>query len=212
MVLLVMGLLLGGILGPLSIRQEVNKRQDTEIMLQTIHDTLMGFAITHGYLPCPDANGDGQEERTNHRCHPIKDHHEIAIGQLPYVTLGVGYLDPWNNRFTYTVDPDFADSSQTPLPTFTSINPGRITVTHGIDHTPALVISHGNNGLGAVNAANKPQWTPESPSERENSDHNALFIRDEYRDTPENTFDDMMTWISPPLLALRMLQAGKPLP
>lgn len=212
MVLLVMGLLLGGILGPLSTRQEINKRQDAEIMLQTIHDTLMGFAITHGYFPCPDTNGDGREERSQNRCPILRKHQQTPTGQLPYITLGIGYLDPWNNRFTYAVDPDFADSSQTPLPTFTSQNQGRITVTNGIDHTPALVLSHGGNGLGGRGAANLPQLAPSSPSERENSDHNTLFIRDDYRDTPENTFDDMMTWISPPLLALRMLQAGKPLP
>ncbi|MBF8272075.1 MAG: hypothetical protein HW380_1180 [Magnetococcales bacterium] len=212
MVVLVLGLLLGGFLGPLSVLQEVNKRQEAGHLLQNIHDSMIGFVITHGYLPCPDFDNDGREDRTPYGCSGRDDQGGAIVGQLPYVTLGLGRLDPWNNRFTYAVDPAFADDKRTPLPNFTSARQGNITVTHGIDHTPAVVVSHGDNGLGAVNSANLPQKPAESTSERENSDNNATFVLDDYRDTPEDSFDDIMVWISPNMLALRMLQAGKPLP
>ncbi len=211
MVLLIMGLLLGGFLGPLSVRQEANKRQEADALLHTIHDSLVGFAITRGYLPCPDLDGDGREDRNGNQCVGWQDNQAVRVGQLPYVTLGAGRLDPWNNRLTYAVDTAFTDSGSTPLPRFTSSAFGRIVVKNGIDHTPALVLSHGANGLGAVNAINQRQQSATSVSERENADGNATFILDDYRDLIDNPFDDRMTWIAPNVLALRLLQAGKPL-
>ncbi len=205
MVLLILGLLMGGFLGPLSVRQEVNKRQEAEVLLQDIHDTLMGFAMTHGHLPCPDADGDGREDWKGTGC-------GVSVGELPHVTLGIGRLDPWNNRLTYAVDPLFADRGRSPLPSFASGDQGNLMVIHGIDHTPAVVVSHGSNGLGAVNMANLPQGAAESASERENSNHDPRFVLDDYREVPDNGFDDLMIWISPHLLAMRMMQAGKPLP
>lgn len=211
MVLLILGLLLGGFLGPLSVRQEANKRQEADVLLHTIHDSLVGFAITRGYLPCPDIDGDGREDRNGSQCSGLQEKETVRVGQLPYVTLGVGRLDPWNNRFTYAVDTAFTDSSRSPLPKFTSSEQGRVVVSHGIDHTPALVLSHGANGLGALNAINQRQRPATSTSERKNADGNGTFILDDYRDNPDDPFDDMMTWVAPNVLALRMLQAGKPL-
>ncbi|MBF0107928.1 MAG: prepilin-type N-terminal cleavage/methylation domain-containing protein [Magnetococcales bacterium] len=212
MVLLILGLLLGGMLGPLSQRQEVNRRQEGEALLREVHDTLMGFVMTHGYFPCPDGDGDGREDRKDMGCDgSMVIAGDVFLGQLPHVTLGVGRMDPWNNRLRYAVDAAFVDGGTSPLPPFSGKDRGRIAVTNGIDQTPVVVVSHGGNGLGAVNAVNLLQGPATSLSERENSDRDARFVLDEYREDPEHAFDDLLTWISPNLLALRMTQVGKPL-
>lgn len=211
MVLLVMGLLLGGFLTPLSVLHEADQRQEADGTLRDIHDTLLGFVITHGHFPCPDTDGDGREDRNQGQCVGLKEKGEAVVAQLPHITLGLGRLDPWGNRFTYAVDPLFADSRRTPLPMFTSADPGNIVVTNGTDHTPTLVLSHGGNGFGAINAANLPQVAPKGLSEIENSDHDSKFVLDDYSEGLDNPFDDRMIWISPHLLANHMLQSGKPL-
>jgi len=65
-VLVVLGLLLGGLLGPLSVRIEQADRQKTQELLEEIKEALYGYTVVHGHLPCPDSDGsnDGREDRT----------------------------------------------------------------------------------------------------------------------------------------------------
>ena len=58
-VLVVLGLILGGILMPLSTQMEKQDRDETQRILEDIRDALIGFAMTNGRLPCPDTDGDG---------------------------------------------------------------------------------------------------------------------------------------------------------
>lgn len=52
--LLIVGLLLAGILGPISTRIEQKNRQGTQDQLNDAKEALLGFALTEGRLPCPD--------------------------------------------------------------------------------------------------------------------------------------------------------------
>jgi type II secretory pathway pseudopilin PulG len=52
-VVLVVTLLIGGLLVPLSTQVEQRNISDTQQRLAQIHDALIGFAIAHGRFPCP---------------------------------------------------------------------------------------------------------------------------------------------------------------
>jgi len=129
-VLLILGLLIAGILGPLSIRVEQKQRQETQDQLDDIKNTLIGFAITEGRLPCPDCRiatagscndpsvtlNDGREDRIgaagSQTCAAdVGSNNYYSIGNLPWVDLGVSEFDAWREHFTYAVTSDFADES-----------------------------------------------------------------------------------------------------
>ncbi len=87
---------------------------------------------------------------------------------------------------------------------------------------PAAVISHGRNGLGATSVQGVALPAPPMNSdEEENADADAQFIARTYSrtaagcadDVDESTslcaFDDMVTWISTPILNYRMVTAGR---
>ncbi|WP_229415627.1 type II secretion system protein [Pseudoduganella armeniaca] len=52
-VLVVVGLLIGGLITPLSTQLEQRRVADTRRALEEARDALTGFAIRNGYLPCP---------------------------------------------------------------------------------------------------------------------------------------------------------------
>lgn len=61
-VLVIVGLLLGGLLMPLSAQMEQKRVSETQQTLSQIQEALLGFAISQGRLPCPaSATSAGQE-------------------------------------------------------------------------------------------------------------------------------------------------------
>jgi len=120
-VLFIVALLLGGLLSPLSTRLEQQSRARTTDLLNDIEESLIGYAVINGRLPCPDCPNtsvtgcgsatanDGQEDLTgtspNQRC-------ASAIGNLPWVDLQVSENDDWGRHFTYRVSLEFARESQ----------------------------------------------------------------------------------------------------
>ena len=73
-----------------------------QAMLEDIREALIGFAVTNARLPCPDTNGDGQEDRglgpvaPNRVC-------DVPLGNLPWSDLGVPQFDSWGRLFIYRV-------------------------------------------------------------------------------------------------------------
>jgi prepilin-type N-terminal cleavage/methylation domain-containing protein len=55
-VLVIVGLLVGGMMMPLSAQTEFRQRQDTERYLADAREALLGFAIANERLPCPASN------------------------------------------------------------------------------------------------------------------------------------------------------------
>ena len=52
-VILVMGLLLGGLLMPLSVQRENARLKEGRDQLLSIQNSIEGFALVNGFLPCP---------------------------------------------------------------------------------------------------------------------------------------------------------------
>ena len=213
MVLVILSLLLGGLMAPMSIQLDNNHRWETKRNLENIHEALLGFALVHGYLPCPDTNNDGREERDARGCLGLGSNvatgGKVWQGTLPWINLGVGQQDAWNNRFTYAVAATFTDTIKTSLPAFDFVTQASIQVINGVDATPAVVISHGANMQGGVSIFGVVQPKPASPTEQQNSDADGRFEYAPYHNDASLGFDDQMVWISPYILKNRLLLAGR---
>lgn len=113
-VLLVVTLLLGSLLVPLSKQVEQRNIQDTDRLGREALEALMGFAMANGRFPCPAVAGaTGVEAFDAAGGTPVNGKCRTNFGFLPGVTLGLsrldaqGYaLDGWGsttNRLRYGV-------------------------------------------------------------------------------------------------------------
>ncbi len=210
-VLLILGLLLGGMLMPLSSQVAQRRVSDTQATLGKIHAALIGFAAANGRLPCPAISATNGTEQAP----PCANRR----GFIPWVTLGVPETDAWGHIFSYSVTPAFAASS----PPFTLASNGDITIkTRGsrgklvpeATTIPIVILSFGPNGYGATNRQGIAQ--PIVPSTNRDEAINAssakIFV-DRVATTnnaaPGGGFDDLINWISPNVLFSRMIAAGR---
>lgn len=141
-VLLIVTLLLGGLLMPLSAQVEQRKTIETQKLLEDAKEALIGFALANGRLPCPAApnSADGLESfapagnSNNGICSNFFD------GLLPAATLGITpvdnnglALDAWGlqqNRIRYAISNLSADAGASYV--FTKVD-GMKSATDGID-------------------------------------------------------------------------------
>jgi prepilin-type N-terminal cleavage/methylation domain-containing protein len=198
-VLIIVGLMMSAFLMPLAAQLDSKSYRETRAKLEDIKEAIIGFALSHTaldgkpYLPCPDTDGDGAENRSafGGGCSGYE-------GNLPSQELGMLMTDSWNNNYIYRVSPSFANKSAG----FTLGSTGNITVLNAsggsnvVTSIPVLILSKGKNGgVAAVNA-----------DEVENANGtNSIFVSHEF--TP--TFDDEVSWISANILFNRMVTAGK---
>jgi prepilin-type N-terminal cleavage/methylation domain-containing protein len=114
-VLVILGLVLGGLVVPLAAQVQSRKVNETAAMISEIKESLYGFAIANGRLPCPATIAtNGMENRRNDDAGigPIDAQTEGCragnySGLLPWATLGVSEIDAWGNRFRYRVTNEF---------------------------------------------------------------------------------------------------------
>lgn len=230
----IIALLLGSILVPLTTQVENRQVSETQKMLEDIKEALIGHAVAKGYLPCPDrtSGGAGAPGSNDVANDGIEDYNTgtgacfstTSTGNVPWQTLGLGVMDPWGNHFRYRVDTDFAH--HTTLFSFTTsadlcvgststscTTPftGRLTVASP-DGAVAVIISHGKNGYGAMNAlTNTARPAPTSVDELDNSAGGSSYTSRTI--TPVGStageFDDIVIWLGKYTLFNRMVTAGK---
>lgn len=210
-VLAIVALLLAGLLPTISSQIEQQRRNETRKQLAEIQQALIGYAVINGRLPCPAdgtiptipgvANGAGQEKAS---CAAGANG-----GVLPWVTLGVNETDAWGRRFTYRVTPVFATVGapfqlSSPPNLNVGLTPGATDVAANV---PAIIVSHGTNGLGAYTPSGQPITPIPAPAtdEGDNVNNDNNFVSHDF--TP--SFDDLVVWISPNILFNRMVAAGK---
>ena len=222
-VLAIIALVAGSSLALLLAQQDQRRIEDTQDMLNAAREALIGYALSHtaadgrAYLPCPDkmtaagagiAN-DGIEDRAASIC-------VAAEGNLPWATLGlVPQTDAWSNRVRYRTSDNFSRSDMGFQLTFT----GDINVLDAVagntlaSNLPALILSHGKNGYGAINASGRANPAPpaQNTDEAANADGTVNFVSHAFAPAGAagGEFDDQLTWISRYTLFNRMIQAGK---
>jgi type II secretory pathway pseudopilin PulG len=125
-VLVIISILIGGLLLPLSSQIEMRNSNDTKAAMAEIREALLGYVAVNGY----------------------------PAGVLPWATLGVAEKDAWGRRYSYRVTPEFSNAP--PLPLFKLSSTGDIKVSSSAGGiavataVPAVVISHGKNGNAAL--------------------------------------------------------------
>lgn len=213
-VLFILTLLMAGAMTPLS-RQIVERQSaDTRRGLMDVKTTLLGYALSHRtpagrpYLPCPDRHegpqaNDGEEDRlADGGC-------AVPGGNLPWITLGLAETDAWGNRLTYAVAPAYAHAQAGIVAHPAPAADLKLCLDGRCDRhllAAAVWLSHGPNGLGALNAAGRPNRPAAGRDEQENADGDAVFVSrpPAAADRPGGEFDDLVHWLAPDYLIGRL--------
>jgi prepilin-type N-terminal cleavage/methylation domain-containing protein len=209
-VLVIVGLLLGGMLMPLSAQMEQRRIGETQKTLDEINQALIGFAIANKRLPRPATSATDGAERA--ACATQAE----CTGFIPWSTLGVSKLDAWNHIFRYKVALAFTT-------TFALTTAGNITVqtrdsagtlTNLTTTAPAIVLSQGKNGYGSTadDGTAQPAVPAANIDESANATGAAGYISSAPSDNaaaPGGAFDDIVAWLSPNILFNRMVAANQ---
>lgn len=227
-VMFIMTLALGTGLTLLSAQQDQRKVEDTASRLNDAREALIGFVLAYGRLPCPadptivsGTTGAGLETLT---CTTSTS----TGGVVPWATLGISETDAWGRRLTYQVTNNWADSTDgtgmascsvtvgVSFQLCSSANMNILSVVGGVNlasNIPAVIVSHGINGLGAyLPSGQRILPVPAATTnEGENTNIDGNFVSRPL--TSENEtggyFDDQVIWLSPNILFNRIVQAGK---
>lgn len=203
-VLVILGLMLGGLMIPISAQIEQRSLSETRASLEQIRETLIGFAIIHGRFPCPTTQTNPLAAGYGEEAAPCPA--PAAEGYLPWKTLGLREIDswgtvrsentdPWNGYWRYRVHPNFSAAVPFSLDTdfdgtnFVIRNSDGNNLTGNTEPPIAIVYSTGKN------------LVPDG--------ENAEFDLTYQGGTPSSTFDDITVWISRPLVFNRMVTAGR---
>jgi prepilin-type N-terminal cleavage/methylation domain-containing protein len=200
LVLVVVGILLGGILSGTGTLIQSARLREADKQLELVRESLIGFVIENGRLPCPDTDGDGMENGPG-ICN--------IEGTLPFAQLGVSESDPWEGIYRYRASGNFTGPNVAGTQaSFTLTTTGNIDIRRrnelGNLETAAtgmavIVVSEGENGnTGAASA-----------DEGENTNGDLDFIQNSYSNVAGTGFDDKLMWISPLILKAKMLESGR---
>ncbi|MES2117405.1 MAG: type II secretion system protein [Pseudomonadota bacterium] len=216
-VLVIVGLMIGGLITPLSAQLEQRRVGDTQKALDDAREALVGFALRNGYLPCPAVSAsNGLEDRSENRCRG-----ERRVGYLPWATLGLSKLDSWNRLFRYSVTPGFSDSGarfnfQTArdISIATRDGNGNLVPATLANDIPAVIVSHGKNGFGASTDQGTllADTSATNVDEKVNASSATAFIARDASDNPAapgGEYDDLVAWVSPYVLFNRMVAAQR---
>jgi type II secretory pathway pseudopilin PulG len=155
----ILALLLFGAMIPFSTQVELRNIGETQRTMDTIKEAILGFAQANGRLPCP-ANGTTQSGTVDsstwptpvaagaEQWDPVNTRCYIAIGVVPWTTLGISETDAWGRRLTYRVSPAFADAI--------SLNTWQTMQSANFGNNPSLYID------GAAS------WQPPAPPPPQN--------------------------------------------
>lgn len=199
-VLVIVGLLLGGLLIPLSTQMENDRRKETQATLDAIREALIGYAVINNRLPCHDTDGDGQPGPG--ACDG--DANQSNTGGLPYGLLGVAATDAWGRPWIYAVNGAYTGAFDLGTPaSISDSGNGNLEVWDGAGcggtqlggRLPAIVVSEGKNRYGGT-------------LEPENRDGDRCYTNAGYVQGTAG-FDDLVVWVAPGVLFNRMVAAGR---
>jgi len=235
-VLVIVGLLLGGLISPLSSQLDRDQRKASQAALVEIREALLGFALANDRLPCPAT--------------PASSGAEIPVGGgvcstqhgfIPATTLGLSggknqdglLLDPWNNPFRYSITTSnvsaFSTTNSMRSIGMTVLAPdiNICTTTAGSTVTncgsAATILT--SNAVAIIYSMGKA-WAslPVSTEQQENQGatlgggplgitypvaNDAVFVDRDYSNSAGIEFDDLVTWLSPNILYNRLVAGGR---
>ena len=228
-VLVIVALLIGGMLLPMSAQDDMRRTAETRATLANVQEALLGFAVVNGRLPCPavtsavgiEAPVGGGNCATNE-------------GFIPGVSLGIapldaqGYvLDAWGERIRYAVTSVstsiapcqangspvmqiFTKSECMRAVTLPNLSPNLQVCSAGCTQylttqAPAIFYSTGKNfGIGGTSADERENPNRNTGAGNPDPQAGRFISRD-----PSADFDDIVVWLSPNILYNRLISAGR---
>ncbi|HEY6863407.1 MAG TPA: type II secretion system protein [Burkholderiales bacterium] len=236
--LVIIALLLAGAIIPLSAQIDVRNTTETQRTMDQIKEAAISFALANGRLPCPadgtvaaGAAGAGAEN-----CAISAGVVPWAALGVPETDAWGRRFSYWVSPFFADAVGTTFNCTPTPAPTqssFALCSLGTMTVNNrGSTHAavaigtalPVVIVSHGKNGRGSYTPAGTVMNAPPAGTdEAANATHTAgatvFYSRtptpaaagcsDSAAGSPFCEFDDLVVMISAPVLAARMVGAGK---
>lgn len=99
-VIAVLGVLIYGAYLSQSSMRFFDTQKDNQMLIDNTRKVLQTFVQVNGFLPCPDTNGNGRENRD-----PSNLPQCIAnTGTIPYLDLGISATDKWWTTLYYAVN------------------------------------------------------------------------------------------------------------
>lgn len=106
--------ILGGILSGVYLSQsssrEFNNQKENQAFMERIQNAFYTFVQVNGFLPCPDTDNDGRENRNLSLSGELRQC-TLTYGQVPYLDLGMKNTDEWRGRLHYAVNQDADDTN-----------------------------------------------------------------------------------------------------
>jgi len=238
-VILIMGLILGGIAMPLSVQRENVRIREARELLEMVEETLQGYALVHGFLPCPATpSSNGLAATAGGAC--AEQH-----GFVPASTLGLAgsrnddnlLLDPWASPLRYSVSaadvdgdgnwdftvsgelreigmanlaPDLSVCSTAAGATASACGSAATTLS---STSPLLVYSIGKDWASFASAdqnENAGSTLGGGPSGASyEMAANTVFVTHSRSEQSGNEFDDVLVWMSPLSLYQTLVKAGQ---
>ena len=229
-VLVVMTILASGLAWPLAAQVNARRTEAARRQLDDARDALLGFAAAHGRLPCPSA-GTGDEESFAAGGDAGNGECAAYAGWLPVATIGLAggagtVRDPWDQRLRYAVASVPVNGVARPFTRASGMQAATLPAMGSAGHL-LFVCASGQaataSGCGPASAQltrravfvllstgpNGASVPGPGTDEARNRDGNAVFVAREPGIDGNAEFDDLVSWVGLPLLAHRLLAAGR---
>ncbi|MFK7859039.1 MAG: type II secretion system protein [Granulosicoccus sp.] len=229
-VLLIIGLLTKTAIAPLRAIQEHGKRDQAELNLQHVRETIFAHLVAYGSLPCPlsrdNASGTqavGVSRNTNALDDSIC---KVSSGWVPAYALGLSgsissegaLLDPWGREFHYVVSlSNHVEKGSPILPDWTT--PGEaanvgikdltsdITLCNAVPRNNCTARSVRTNQIAFV-VMSAGQDSSSKGLQAENQDNDNYFVVTDESIQNGAEYDDMLVWGSAADVMYWMLRMG----
>jgi prepilin-type N-terminal cleavage/methylation domain-containing protein len=221
-VLVILGMLLGGLMIPLSSQREVSQRQATERQLQEIRNALIGFAQINNRLPCPaQINTNGVEARVLAGVN--MGNCTFPNGVIPFMDIGIqgsiinqNLVDVWQQPILYRLT---SVAGPNPPATAWVYAKSPIPLAPAVANRPDFQICNTSVSATLLACANAISTTATNvvavviatgenhgyADELENTDVDRVFVMH----SATQNFDDVLIWISQPTLTYELSRAGQ---
>jgi prepilin-type N-terminal cleavage/methylation domain-containing protein len=229
-VLLVMTILASGLAWPIAAQVNARRTEAARRQLDDARDALLGFAATHGRLPCPAA-GAGDDESFAVAGDAGNGECAVFAAWLPAAAIGLAagagtVRDPWEQRLRYAVASLPVNGIARPFTRANGMQAASLPALGAAAHF-LFVCASGQaataSGCGPASAqltrravfvvlstgANGARVPGAGTDEARNVDGNAVFVAREPGADGNAEFDDLVSWVGLPLLAHRLLAAGR---
>lgn len=237
-VILIMGLLIGGLMMPLSMQRENARLRDAREQLHSVQSAIEGFALVNGYLPCPATPASaGVAVALGGGC-------AAQHGFVPATTLDLNgqrnpdnlLLDPWGAPLRYSVSSsdvnvdgtwDFITAGEMRLVTMSLLQPDISVCSTAAGSSPTACASTNvtltQQAPMVVYSLGKDWSSFTSADQLENVGANIgggvsgntyavaaddVFVVRGNSDLAGSEFDDLVVWLSLHRLYGRLVDAG----